>query len=171
MDKGLLINADVIISVAEVPLIGVKLNAAIASIETMRKYGVMTDWIDVSKEHQSKEDKLTRSFLSDSEVLINSFYGSASLNHNSCQTRKYGHFYVTNHRILLIRKEPFENLAEICYDQIENCCEKDGYLNLQLKGGESFQIYSSEANLMKAIIRNELKQCNSGNLLEREVLT
>ena len=44
LDKGLLINADLIISVANVPLIAIKLNAAIASVETMLKYGVMTDW-------------------------------------------------------------------------------------------------------------------------------
>lgn len=49
LDKGLLINADLIISVAGVPLIGVKLNAAIASIETMSKYGIMVDWCEAKK--------------------------------------------------------------------------------------------------------------------------
>ena len=43
LDKGLIINADIIISLANVPLIGVKLNAAIAAIETMLDYGMMND--------------------------------------------------------------------------------------------------------------------------------
>ena len=44
LDKGLVIYADVIVSVAGVPLIGVNLRAALAGMETMLKYGVMVDW-------------------------------------------------------------------------------------------------------------------------------
>jgi len=44
LDRGLVINADVIISLAGVPLIGINLRAAIAGMETMVKYGVMSDW-------------------------------------------------------------------------------------------------------------------------------
>lgn len=44
LEKGLLINADLVISVAGVPLIGVKLSAAIASVETLLKYGIMGAW-------------------------------------------------------------------------------------------------------------------------------
>ena len=43
LDKGLVIYADVIISVAGVPLIGVNLRAALAGMETMLKYGVMVN--------------------------------------------------------------------------------------------------------------------------------
>ncbi len=44
LNKGLLINADIIISVADIPLIGVNLKAAIAGMETMLEYGMMRDW-------------------------------------------------------------------------------------------------------------------------------
>ena len=44
LDKGLVINADLIISLAGVPLIGVNLRASLAGMETMLKYGVMADW-------------------------------------------------------------------------------------------------------------------------------
>jgi hypothetical protein len=44
LDKGLVIYADVVVSVAGVPLIGVNLRAALAGMETMLKYGVMVDW-------------------------------------------------------------------------------------------------------------------------------
>jgi len=38
------INADIIISMAGVPLIGINLRAALAGMETMLKYGLMTEW-------------------------------------------------------------------------------------------------------------------------------
>ncbi len=44
LDKGLVLYADVIISVAGVPLIGVNLRAALAGMETMLEYGMMRDW-------------------------------------------------------------------------------------------------------------------------------
>lgn len=46
LDKGLVIHADLIISVAGVPLIGVNLRAAIAGMETMVEYGMMKAWDD-----------------------------------------------------------------------------------------------------------------------------
>lgn len=44
LDRGLVINADIIISLAGVPLIGINLRAALAGMETMAKYGVMQEW-------------------------------------------------------------------------------------------------------------------------------
>ena len=44
LDKGVVIQADVIISVAGIPLIGINLRAALAGMETMLRYGVMQEW-------------------------------------------------------------------------------------------------------------------------------
>ena len=44
LDRGVVINADIIISLAGVPLIGINLRAALAGMETMVKYGVMKEW-------------------------------------------------------------------------------------------------------------------------------
>lgn len=44
LDKGLIIHADIIVSVAGIPLIGVNLKAALAGMETMLEYGMMEDW-------------------------------------------------------------------------------------------------------------------------------
>jgi hypothetical protein len=44
LDKGLFLRADLVISVAGIPLIGVTLSAAVAGIETMLEYGIMSDW-------------------------------------------------------------------------------------------------------------------------------
>jgi len=44
LEKGLVIDADVVISVAGIPLLGVKLRAALAGMETMLNYGIFTQW-------------------------------------------------------------------------------------------------------------------------------
>ncbi len=44
LDRGLVINADIIISLAGVPLIGINLRAALAGMETMVQYGLMEEW-------------------------------------------------------------------------------------------------------------------------------
>lgn len=44
LDRGVVINADIIISVAGIPLIGVNLRAALAGMETMTRYGIMREW-------------------------------------------------------------------------------------------------------------------------------
>ena len=41
---GIVLRADVVVSVAEIPLIGVKLTAAIAGMETMTAYGLFEEW-------------------------------------------------------------------------------------------------------------------------------
>lgn len=59
LEKGLVINADIIISVAGIPLIGVNLRAALAGMETMLKYGVMQAWDEKSRawerEHRKRQ--------------------------------------------------------------------------------------------------------------------
>lgn len=41
---GVIVEADVIVSVAEVPLVGIKLRAAIAGVTTMTEYGMFEKW-------------------------------------------------------------------------------------------------------------------------------
>lgn len=41
LDKGIVINADIAVSVGGVELLGIKIRAAIASFETAAKYGLM----------------------------------------------------------------------------------------------------------------------------------
>lgn len=45
LQKGVILNADLIVTVAEVPLLAANLRLALASVETMLKYGVMSDWL------------------------------------------------------------------------------------------------------------------------------
>ncbi len=45
LNKGVILNADLIVTVADVPLLAANLRLALASVETMMKYGVMNDWL------------------------------------------------------------------------------------------------------------------------------
>ena len=44
LEKGVILHADLIITVAEIPLVGISLRAAIAGMTTMIDYGVMEEW-------------------------------------------------------------------------------------------------------------------------------
>ncbi len=57
LDKGLVINADLIISLAGVPLIGVNLRVALAGMETMLKYGLMKEWDERTRAWESEQRK------------------------------------------------------------------------------------------------------------------
>ncbi len=57
LEKGAILNADLIITVAEIPLLAANLRLALASVETMIKYGVMNDWleaIDITEKEKVK---------------------------------------------------------------------------------------------------------------------
>ena len=57
LDRGLVLYADIIISVAGIPLIGVNLRAALAGMETMLRYGVMTDWDECTRAWERQHRK------------------------------------------------------------------------------------------------------------------
>jgi hypothetical protein len=44
LDRGVIVHADVVITLAGVPLIGASLRLALASMETMTHYGLLTEW-------------------------------------------------------------------------------------------------------------------------------
>jgi len=44
LDKGVFLRADLILSVAGIPLIGARLSLELAGMETMLKYGILSDW-------------------------------------------------------------------------------------------------------------------------------
>mgnify|MGYP001558291439 CR=1 FL=1 len=56
LNKGVILNADLVITVADVPLLAANLRLALASVETMIKYGVMNDLL-TSVSLSDKEEK------------------------------------------------------------------------------------------------------------------
>ena len=60
LDKGLILDADLIIHVAGIPLLGVKLKAALAGMETMLNYGIWQDWDEAQRAVATEEQRYKR---------------------------------------------------------------------------------------------------------------
>lgn len=60
LEKGLVLNADLLISVAGIPLLGVNLRACLAGIETMLKYGIWQDWDEGQRAMATRERRQKR---------------------------------------------------------------------------------------------------------------
>jgi len=60
LEKGLVLNADLLINVAGVPLLGVNLKACLAGIETMLKYGIWQDWDEAQRSIATRERQQKR---------------------------------------------------------------------------------------------------------------
>ena len=60
LDKGLFLRADLVISLAGIPLIGVTLSVAVAGTETMLKYGVLSDWDEAIRAVPPQQRQLLR---------------------------------------------------------------------------------------------------------------
>lgn len=58
LQKGVVLEADVIIGIADIPLVGIKLRAAIAGLTTMREYGMFEAW-DLQQRRQRRSHQPT----------------------------------------------------------------------------------------------------------------
>jgi hypothetical protein len=114
--KGVIINADVIISVAGIPMIGVKLEAAAASIETMLEYGLF-EKLDKSTRAWQLEHRKTKPPLKEGENIEFNFYGSYFQQLHPIW--KYCFIYVTSRRIFGWNKAFNKILFEVPLTRIE----------------------------------------------------
>jgi hypothetical protein len=119
LNKGIILNADLIISVGGVPLIGISLKAALASIETMLDYGMMEAWDKGTREWYANHYMKKEIQFTQDETIIYRTFGSICHSQGIIHTWKPGFWYLTNKRLLLWRKEPAEMLFEAPLKKIE----------------------------------------------------
>ena len=53
---GAVLDADVVVTVAEIPLIGIKLRAAVAGMTKMTEYGLFEEWDERIREEQRRRE-------------------------------------------------------------------------------------------------------------------
>jgi len=158
LNKGLVLNADLIISVAGIPLLGVNLKAAIAGMETMLEYGIMEAWDKSTREWYTKEfaGRMAAPLVMGEEVIIRTF-GSIWSSQGIINTWKPGFLYLTNNRLFLWRKEPPEMLFEVSLDKIEGLMVKKekerDELYLQFDCGEIVRIHVSNVTELRQTIK------------------
>jgi len=101
LDKGVVLYADVIVSVAGIPLIGVNLRAALAGMETMLSYGVMQEWDQKVRAERSEIGKQGELALAAGEQLRLKIFGSHYYSEGIYSAWRQGYVYVTDRRIAL----------------------------------------------------------------------
>jgi len=164
-DKGLVIDADVIITFAGIPLIALKLRAALASIETMLDYGMMDAWDESIRSGYFKEyvNKIVVPLHENEQIMFKTF-GSYYYNNGGIYFAwQHGYLYLTNKRLFLFRKRPAQILFEtelgnIDYLEVKGKnhlgkCIKN--LNLVLKNNKIAILHSENLNELKEAIEKQ----------------
>jgi len=110
-DKGVVIHADLIISVAGVPLIGVNLRAALAGMETMLQYGMMQNMDAKTRMWETQHLQNKEVALLEGEEVALKMFGSYYYSRGIYRAWKPGRVYLTNMRLLLYQPD----IAEIVF--------------------------------------------------------
>lgn len=111
LNKGVYLDLDLIITVSDIPLIGINLRATIAGMETMLEYGMMRNWDERTRAWV--RDSISRDLpLREGEEVIAKMPGGHYWrdSHASFATWRPGTIYLTTHRIIAFRKDPHEIL-------------------------------------------------------------
>jgi len=127
--KGVILQADLVISVSGVPLIGVNLKAAIAGMTTMLDYGMMEAWDEEIRKY-ALENSEEQAPLDENEKIVLKTFGSHYYRDTPLPSVwRPGYMYLTNKRLFLFRKKPAKILFEVALDKIRSLTiERKNYL-------------------------------------------
>ncbi len=113
LNKGAVLNADLIISVAGIPMIGLNLRAVLASIETMLDYGMMEAWDKNTREWYSSHGIPLRDHFLEGEEVIFTAFGYLWQDQGIVSSWLPGIWHITTKRLFLWRRSPGEIAFEI----------------------------------------------------------
>jgi len=132
LDKGLVINADIIISVAGIPLIGVNLRAALAGMETMLKYGVMQAWDEKIRTWEGDNINKKEVSLVQGEEIKVKMLGSFFYAQGIYVSWRPGQIYLTDKRLFLWHQEFNKVMFQTSLDEIKGLMIQEDTLYLVL---------------------------------------
>ena len=124
LDKGLVINADLIVSLAGIPLIGINLRAALAGMETMIQYGVMRAWDERTRAWEREHRKDSAPALTQGEELIQRIFGSYYYGEGIYAAWRSGTFYLTSRRLFLHHRDFDEVIFQTPLEKIRGLVVK-----------------------------------------------
>jgi len=125
LDKGLVIQADLIISVAGIPLIGVNLKAALAGMETMLEYGMMCDWDEATRAWERDHRIEKKPTLLKGEEIVTKMFGSHYYSKGIYTAWREGCFYLTN-KMLIFHRQDFDEITfQIALKEIKGLIIKE----------------------------------------------
>lgn len=168
--KGVILHADVIISVSGVPLIGINLKAAIAGITTMVDYGMMGTWDEKIRKSVLAESKEEAPLDENEEIVLKTFGSHYCQDKFGSGVWRSGFLYVTNKRLFLFRKNPSEILFATAIDRIkglsvdmsENSQRENRVLRVLIKNDhldtEVALLRTSDVDALKSKLIEETKE-------------
>jgi hypothetical protein len=166
LDKGLILDADLIITVAGIPLLGVKLKALLAGMETMLKYGVWRDWDEAQRAIGAEEQRRKKRVpLEQGEKVLLKMSASLWYSQGIYHSWRPGQLYLTNRRVFLFRKEPTQLLFQYSYNEIEGMGMEQmentaggetEQLSLLIKSGAVVKLHPSEAAAARDTIQRQI---------------
>lgn len=167
LTKGVILDADIIIHVAGIPLLGVKLKAALAGVETMLSYGIWEDWDKAQRSVATEKYRHKRDVpLTPGEQVILTVGASQWYSQGIYCSWRQGHLYLTDRRVFLFRKEPAEILFQSPYQNLKGMAtgrkvSTDGKeiscLYLWLDSGEVLQIHTADISLVGDAMEEKMK--------------
>lgn len=166
LDKGLVINADVIVSVAGIPLIGVNLRAALAGMETMLKYGVMQAWDERTRAWETEHRKKKEISLLGGEEIVMKMYGSYYYSKGIYNAWRPGYFYLTNKRLILYRQDFDEITFRIPLEEIKALVMREEAHFVKEKKKQVLYLIDKQDRVyrLSAVETNQLKDAIAQNL-------
>ncbi|MDM7913049.1 MAG: gas vesicle protein [Methanotrichaceae archaeon] len=117
LNKGAVLNADLIISVAGVPMIGLNLRAALASMETMLEYGMMEAWDKSTRDWYALHE--IRPPLDVGEKSFFKAFGYLWQDQGIVSSWLPGIWHITTKRLFLWRRTPGSVIFEV---PLHNIC-------------------------------------------------
>ena len=164
LDKGIVIHADLMISVAGIPLIGVNLRAALAGMETMLKYGMMREWDEKTRACSTKEHDMHQISLFQNETVIFKTLGAVWHASGIYSAWRYGQICVTEQRLMICQRTEsvpvFETgLNQILVSEFSHCQNNSKTetprLKLVLKDERVVIIRSPNINLLREALSQQ----------------
>jgi len=165
LDKGLIIHADLIISLAGVPLIGVNLRAALAGMETMIQYGIMEEWDKCTRTWESEHRKARRAAAISGEEVLLEIPGSYHYSQGIYTAWRTGRIYLTDKRLILYNpsfdevlfETPLQGIKGLTLEEEKCFTEKARKsLCLLLDSGEIARLHTSDVPGLKEAIERRL---------------
>jgi len=176
LDKGLVIHADLVVSVAGIPLIGVNLKAALAGMETMVKYGMMKEWDKRIRAQEYEARSRNHGALANGEEILFTALGAWYCSEGLHPAWRYGHLYLTSER-LFVYQHPFDRMLFevpshsvthlfVPEDQGEDN-HRDHELHLVMDDGRIEKLHSREAPQLQIILEDQ--KIGAGVVLDSSV--
>lgn len=106
LDRGVVLNLDLIIGIANIPLIGISLRAAIAAIETMIDYGMMSVWDERIRAYAEERLADKKPSLGHDENTLFETRGSWLYSDGVYQAWRPVNVLVSNRRLILFTRHP-----------------------------------------------------------------